>query len=87
MKGIYIVMFHRKLSKEYSTDEVNSIEKCEFVDKISNKHLLESTFILDVKNSKIYKARNNLVTYDSLYKYVSDRYPEKIEELSKLIGV
>lgn len=86
MKRVYIVVLHRILSKEYSTKDVNTVEKCEFVDRITKRHLTDSTFILDFKNSKIYKTRNNSATYESLLSYVSERYPEKIEELTKLIG-
>lgn len=81
MKKVYIVLFQYRLSDHYVTDKRNAIERCEFVSRITNRHLTDSTFILDYTNKSIKKSRTNEMSYNDFYSYLKTQFPDEIQKL------
>lgn len=87
MKGIYIVLLQYRLSDHYVTPDKNATERCEFVNKITNRHVTDATVILDFKNKTIVKSRNSDLAYQDYYDYIKERFEEQINHLEKEYGV
>ena len=86
MKGIYIVLLQYRLSDHYVTPDKNATERCEFVNKITNRHITDATVILDFKNKTVYKSRNPDLAYQDYYDYIKTRFENEISHLEKEYG-
>jgi hypothetical protein len=85
-KKVYIVLFQYQLSKHYSTKDVNATERCEFVDRLTNRHITDSVFILNFTDQTVKKSRNLDLTYESLFGYIESKFPEQIEQLKQYVN-
>lgn len=67
-------------------DEGYRMERCEVVSRVTNKQMLEASFIIDAVNSKVIKSRNKALNYNHIYDYFKRRYPAHDAELLKLLN-
>lgn len=89
MKSIYIVFTHSRKphfnEMGAKTDEWDSFENVEFVDRLKTNHLTGATVIIDYLKGEIVKTRDNSITYDSIINHVNQSYPEQMAHLDNLI--
>lgn len=89
-KKYYIVLVHTYVPSKTNPGKHEAMEKCEFVNRVSNKHLSNATVILDVVNKKFTKNRIEGATYEQFIGHVKKQHPQewsKFNELMTALGV
>lgn len=93
MKGIYIVLLHRKAKvrpDEHSHPVWQTFEQCMFVDRLRDKHLQEATAIVDLLNEKVIKLRgedkNDPDAFGTVVAHVHNHYPEQYKRLLEFVA-
>lgn len=87
IKPVYIVLTHHYQPVPGGKWEVE--EKCEFVDRLTDKHRIHSSIIIDYRNGTLYKNRNGSKTdeaYALVLESLLDRYPSEMLELDKALN-
>lgn len=88
MKGVFIVLTHKGVPGK--DGKWNTVEECEFVNKVLYRHYSSATAIIDVLNEKVLKSRvldrKDSESYGTLVTYVQNNYPEKYAQLMSIIS-
>lgn len=88
MKGVYIILTHKGVPGK--DGKWNTVEECEFVNQIKDRHYSSATAIVDVLNEKVLKSRvldpRDSESYGTLITYVQNNYPEKYAQLMSIIS-
>lgn len=88
MKGVYIILTHKGVPGK--DGKWNTIEECEFVNKVQYRHYSSATAIIDVLKEEVLKSRvldpRDSESYKTLITYVQSNYPEKYAQLMSIIS-
>ena len=85
-KNIFVMIkYHYQPIMQNGEQKWQTTEVVEFVEKINNTQLLESTTIIDIKNEKLIKNRTGVATYSQMMEYIQFNYPEHYEAIGKLL--
>lgn len=78
-KGIYVVFMHTVTQNEEGSPVMQ--ETCEFVDRLSNRHMTTATVILELIEGVFVKNRTDNNEFRDYIDYTQIRYPDKFEML------
>lgn len=68
------------------TSKFDSFEVIEFVDKLKDRDVSESTVIVDYVNKKIVKDRTKQVTFDSIIDHANTNYADHMKKLNAVVA-
>lgn len=77
-RNVFIVLFHNYVTKN---GENQVVERCEFVDNLTRRHLDSSTVIIDFLEEKVVKNRAKEGEYSDFVQYLNEQYPTQMKEL------
>lgn len=81
----YIILSHTYVPSLTSPGKHEAVEKAEFVTRITNKMLSNSTVILDVVNKNLYKNRVKGSTYDQFMGHIIKQHPKEYLKFKQLM--
>lgn len=79
-RGHYIVLTHTYHAMKDNPGKHEVFEKCEFVDDLKNRHMMNATAILDFMNKKMIKSRVKDSTFEAFIKHIEKTHPKEYGE-------
>lgn len=81
-KGVFIVFTHTMQKNQMGHDQIQ--ERCEFVDRLRNRHNVEATVILELEEGRIVKNRTDHDVFEDYLDHARKSYPTEFEHLLKV---
>lgn len=87
IKHAYIALTHRYSPARQQRGKWEVMEECKFVSDVKYKLLTEASVVVDVLNQRVVKCRADGGDYESLIKYVSEKYANEYNQFCKVVGI
>ena len=87
VKKAYIALTHRYAPSRQQRGKWEVTEECKFVSSLKDKVLRESSVIVDVIKEEVVKCWADGGDYQSLIKYVSEKYALEYNQFCKVAGI
>lgn len=86
-KSAYVVLFHKYKPSRTAIGKTEVHEEINFLSSLKDKHIRESTIILDYTKQTLVKDRTGTCTVESIVSYCKEKYPALFSKFEDVVGL